>query len=93
MKAKLIALQAALKRGDMHQIATAYRTVESTATAPYVPPFTLSKPLLMQIMRKQLMKEFGPEIMRVGTNITPKALAEYDIDAELANVIEKIEEG
>lgn len=93
MKAKLIALQAALTNGNISDAGAIYRDIEKHAQVAYVacPPIA-SKANLMQVVRKHLMLHFGGEIMRVGTNITGDQLAVYDVSKELATVIDKIDQ-
>ena len=90
MKAKLKALQIALKSGTIAEAGTAYREVEELAATVVNPPCA-SKRILMQTVRKHLMKHFGGEIMRVSTNVTARDLAEYDVAEELDRAIDLVD--
>ena len=89
MKAKLQKLSVALTTGNISDAGAIYREIEAHAAGIVSPP-TASKGVLMQTVRKHLMKHFGAEIMRVGSNVTAKELEDYDVTAELATVIDKI---
>lgn len=91
MKAKLQKLSTALTTGNIVEAGAIYREIENHAAWVVSPPMA-SKAVLMQTVRKHLMKHFGAELMRVGSNITAKELKAYDVTAELAIVIDKIDQ-
>jgi len=89
LAALLQKLSAALESGTLAEVSEIYREAEALSVAML--PAKADKSNLMQVVRKHLMQAFGPELMRVGTDINGKQLAEYDVAAELEVVVEELE--
>jgi len=77
-----------LAYGTVEEAGELYREAEALSVA--MTPATAAKPMLMQVVRKHLMQAFGGELMRIGTNISEKDLAEYDVVNELSHVIDEL---
>ena len=77
-----------LAYGTVEEAGELYRQAEALSVA--MRPATAAKPMLMQVVRKHLMQTFGGELMRIGTNINSKELAEYDVVNELGIVIDEL---
>jgi len=81
-------LSDALQSNTIAEAGELYRQAEALSVAMI--PAKAAKPHLMQLVRKYLMQTFGPEILRISTNITGKDLAEYDVAVELQKVIDEL---
>lgn len=89
LAALLQQLSQALESGTIAEAGEIYREAEALSIAML--PACAAKPALMQVVRKHLMQTFGGELMRIGSNINGKELAEYNLSAELADVIDVLE--
>lgn len=81
-------LSDALENGTIAEAGELYREAEALSVGMI--PAKAAKPMFMQVIRKHLMQTFGAELMRIGTRISDKELAEYDVSAELQTVIDEL---
>lgn len=82
-------LSKALESGTLAEIGELYRTAEVLSIG--IVPAKASKPFLQQVMRKHLIREFGG-LMSIGSSMTHRSAASYDVQAELASVVDELKE-
>ena len=89
LRSILIELKAAIPSQSIAVVGEIYQRLEAEAVSSKITG--TGKPHQMQLMRKYLMQQNTGEMMRINTGMNTKQLAEFDINAEIDQMIAVID--